>query len=201
MSNLFTPSVSTLLSLNLNDGSGSQFPRASVFAGGTLITTVDLTHVSLGRYTGVWVPASAVDYDVIFVVYSDAGRTIESLIYTRELERWQPDTLTAGAAPSLIADAVWDELLAGHTAAGSAGEYLARLTAVRVGLIDATSADAEMVRKILRNRLELADGSASNWVLYDDDSTTVLLTWDVADKSGNPIVQPNSAPSRRTRGI
>jgi len=58
-----------------------------------------------------------------------------------------------------------------------------------------------LIRKILANRLELADGSSNNWVLYDDDSVTPLLTFNVSDKSGNPIVQASNAPSKRSKGV
>jgi hypothetical protein len=66
-------------------------------------------------------------------------------------------------------------------------------TSVRAALID-------LIKKILQNRLELADGSANNWILYDDDDTTPLLTWSVSDKDGAAITQITGAPSRRTRG-
>lgn len=61
----------------------------------------------------------------------------------------------------------------------------------------------DLIRKILNNRLELADGGVTptkNWKLYDDDDTTVLLEWNVTDKNGLNIAQPSEAPSRRTRG-
>lgn len=84
-----------------------------------------------------------------------------------------------------IPDDVWDELLAGHVAVGSAGEALTFTT---------------LIKKMLINRLELADGVASNWVLYDDNDITPLLTFSVTDKDGLTITQPSGAPSRRTRG-
>lgn len=58
-----------------------------------------------------------------------------------------------------------------------------------------------LIEKIQKNRLELTDGSSNNWVLYDSDDVTPLLVFSVTDKNGNAIVQPTSAPSRRTRGI
>ena len=84
-----------------------------------------------------------------------------------------------------IPDDVWDELLAGHAAVGSAGEALTFTT---------------LIKKMLINRLELADGVANNWVLYDDNDTTPLLTFSVTDKDGLTISQPTGVPSRRTRG-
>jgi len=50
------------------------------------------------------------------------------------------NNVTAPATPSVIADAVWDELLSGHTIGGSAGEALARVD-VQVST-RATSGDA-----------------------------------------------------------
>lgn len=55
--------------------------------------------------------------------------------------------------------------------------------------------------KMLKNRLELADGVGNNWVLYDNDGTTPLWKWPSRDKSGLPIVQPVGAPSRRGKAI
>lgn len=66
-----------------------------------------------------------------------------------------------------------------------------------------TEETLDLTRKILNNRLELADGGVSptkNWKLYDDDDTTVLLEYDVTDKNGTNILQPTQSPSRRTRG-
>jgi hypothetical protein len=63
------------------------------------------------------------------------------------------------------------------------------------------SAAAALIEKLLRNRLELSDGGVGNWVLYDDDDVTPLLSWDVTDKNGNPIAVPAGVPARRTRGI
>jgi hypothetical protein len=199
MSNLFTPSVPTDLALQLNDGNTAQYPRAFVYAGATLAATVDLSHDAQGKYRGPWTPAAAVDYDAVYIVYSDAGRTAESPIYTRETERWQPASLAAN--PAAIAASVWNASMAAHTAAGSAGAFLNRLTAVRAALIDQAGADASLTRKIQTNRLELADGDSGNWVLYDDDSLTPLLTFSVSDKDGDPIVQPKLFPARRTKGV
>lgn len=58
----------------------------------------------------------------------------------------------------------------------------------------------ELAKKMLINRLELVDGSSNNWILYDDDDTTPLLTFSVTSKTGGNIDQPSVAPSRRTRG-
>jgi len=96
--------------------------------------------------------------------------------------------LTAGAQAAAVT-AVWSEPVPGAFAAGSAGAKLS----------DADTR-AILIEKIARNRLELSAGSANNWVLYDDDSITPLLTFDVTDKTGGAIVIAASAPARRSRG-
>ena len=78
----------------------------------------------------------------------------------------------------------------GAPAAGSVDEHLDNIDAYTL-----------ISKKMLINRLELADGDSGNWILYDDDDTTPLLTFSVTDKGGLLITQPDGAPSRRTRGV
>lgn len=59
---------------------------------------------------------------------------------------------------------------------------------------------AEMVRKCWQNRLELVPGNVNNWVLYDDDSITPLLTWSVTGPNGEPIIIPVGASAKRDKG-
>jgi hypothetical protein len=68
-------------------------------------------------------------------------------------------------------------------------------------LSEDTDVRSLLIKKILINRLELEDGDTLNWVLYDDDSTTVLLRWDVTDKFNDIILQRAFDVSRRTRGM
>lgn len=205
MTRLFIAGTPVALTLNLEDGATGLFPRAFIFSNGSLVTSVDLGHIALGRYSGAWVPGVLASYDALFVIYNEASHTTESVVYTREMERWQnADTIATAIdrvnLPADVTDAVWDELLSGHVIAGSAGEFLARLTAARADNIDDSNVRVRLLEKILRNRLELADGSTGNWVLYDDDSVTPLLTWSVTDKTGSGVVQQALVPSRRTRG-
>jgi hypothetical protein len=95
-----------------------------------------------------------------------------------------PLTVTVDAASRLaIADAVWNELLASHTIAGSASQFVT------------------LIQKLLRNRLELTNGNINNWILYDDDSATPLLKWNVTDVNGTSIAISAGVPARRTKGV
>lgn len=79
----------------------------------------------------------------------------------------------------------------------SSGEYHTVLDSIEstVGMVDIRTT---LLRKIQTNRLELADGDTDNWTLYDDDTSTPLLTFSVKDKSGQLIVQQPHTPSRRS---
>jgi hypothetical protein len=69
------------------------------------------------------------------------------------------------------------------------------------GYTSARAAMIELSKKMLINRLELADGDTDNWILYDDDDTTPLLTFSVKNKNAGAIDLPTAAPARRTRGV
>lgn len=69
------------------------------------------------------------------------------------------------------------------------------------GYTTARAAMIELAKKILVNKLELADGSVHNWILYDDDDATPLITWSVVDVNRHDVQQPVGAPSKRSRGV
>jgi hypothetical protein len=121
------------------------------------------------------------------------------------------DTLATSIQVTGIAGNVWDQLRASHGIVGTFGERVnVDISAIRTAIVThivsgntfgfTVESTLNLLRKILNNRLELADGTIDNWVLYDDDDTTPVLKYDVKDKVGGVIVQPNQAPSRRTRG-
>lgn len=78
----------------------------------------------------------------------------------------------------------------------SSGEYNEVLDSIEstVGAIDLRTT---LLRKIQTNKLVLQDGTMNNWILYQDDNITPLLTFSVADKNGNAIIQPSNVPSIR----
>jgi hypothetical protein len=55
--------------------------------------------------------------------------------------------------------------------------------------------------KIQTNKLELQDGSIGNWILYQDDDITPLLTFNVVDKNNELIIQSAHVPSRRSKAV
>jgi len=79
----------------------------------------------------------------------------------------------------------------------SSGEYNEVLDSIEstVGIVDIRTT---LLRKIQTNRLELFDGDTDNWILYDDDAVTPLLTFSVTDKDGDLIVQCSQSPSKRS---
>ncbi len=56
----------------------------------------------------------------------------------------------------------------------------------------------ELIRKLLQNRLELAEGFSNNWVLYDDNGVDILQVWNVTDKAGSAISFGSGVPARRS---
>jgi hypothetical protein len=128
----------------------------------------------------------------------------------------------AGSTPAAVAAQV-DQQLSGTHGAGSwavaavlaetanlkasatnikadTAELLVRLSLARAIALDnlgPIGLDASLIKKTMINDMRLEDGSTNNWILYDDDGDTPLLTWSVSDKLGAPIVQPAGAPSRR----
>lgn len=82
---------------------------------------------------------------------------------------------------------------------GSTGEYNDQLNVIK-STVDNVDVRTLLIRKIQTNKLELADGDSGNWILYEDDGTTPLLTFDVTDKEGSLIIQQTGVPSKRSKG-
>jgi len=97
---------------------------------------------------------------------------------------------------AIICDSVTLSGVERYTYAAS-GEYHDVLNEIEstVGIVDLRT---DLLRKVQTNRLELFDGDTDNWILYDDDGTTPLLTFSVSDKNGDIIVQCPNTPSRRS---
>jgi hypothetical protein len=76
---------------------------------------------------------------------------------------------------TVIAGAVWDELLSGHTLAGSAADALTIIRQVEVGHW-----------KIVSSQL-----------IFYDDADNPLVTFNLRDKDGNTVTAEANAPAER----
>lgn len=59
--------------------------------------------------------------------------------------------------------------------------------------------DVAFLRKWVRNKLHEAPGNPGTLVLYDDDDTTPIATWQLRDYQGNGTAGASGSPSRRSR--
>jgi hypothetical protein len=83
---------------------------------------------------------------------------------------------------------------------GTSGEYgeVSNNISIMSGNIDCR---VLLMKKLFTNKLELNDGDQDNWILYDDDDTTPLFTFDATDKNNNFIRQIIGNASKRSKAI
>ena len=94
------------LSLTLFDGASGQFPRARVYDSADAEVSgspFNLTEVgSTGRYTNAaFTPIAIGTFTARFVVYSNAGHTIENLKYQRDQDSFRVAVLEASATDAI----------------------------------------------------------------------------------------------------
>jgi hypothetical protein len=224
------------LSCTLINGASGLFPRVHVYdsAGAEVgASPIDLSEVgSTGRYTSLgFTPITKELFTAHFIVYTNAGHTVESVLHGRheemfivtqfpaditEIQSKLPTNEIMGSSDKSDKDDEIDNINSIVTtnldvAVSSIITALGTLNDISIadvqtaltnqGYTPVRAAMIELIKKMLINRLELADGDTNNWVLYDDDDSTPLLEFSVTDKLGSGIVQPNLFPSRRTRGL
>lgn len=66
--------------------------------------------------------------------------------------------------------------------------------------IESVGADMTFLRKLATNKLVETSGNPGKLVLYDDNGTTVLKTWDLNDEFSGAIVPTVGTPARRSAG-
>jgi len=68
-------------------------------------------------------------------------------------------------------------------------------------VVPPSGVDLALVRKSITNRMEESAGNPGTLILYDDDGTTPLMTWQLRDESGGGIVATVGTPARRSAGV
>ena len=87
------PGSALPLTLQLEDGDATKFPQAAVYSpAGVLLTTLDLAHVATGLSTNTTYVMPSEDWvAATYVVYDDAGHTVESSIHLRAQDTFVGD--------------------------------------------------------------------------------------------------------------
>lgn len=199
--NIYAEGETVRLSVLLEDGESTRYPQAYIYQSGVKINTIDLPHVENGLYEQTWVPPDSDQFNVIYQVYIDPSHTLQDNAYGVGLEQWKAlDLMTNPIVNDVLTAKIADYSAVSGSLAEAIEQLEARLTLARaINLDDIPNIllEAETSRKLLKNRLELSDGSTNNWILYDDDAVTPLILWNVRDKDGEGIRLPKYAPARR----
>jgi hypothetical protein len=69
------------LTLTLGDYATNMSPRARIYSGTSLLSTVALASVDRGYYYGTWIAPSVGRYQVVYDVYTDSSYTVLSELY------------------------------------------------------------------------------------------------------------------------
>lgn len=93
MSSAILPGQEVPIALLLEDGSEVMFPSVEIRdSTDTLLSTVNLSHVAGGLYTGApYVMPNDPWIVTTYITYSNAGRTVESAIHPRAIELFARD--------------------------------------------------------------------------------------------------------------
>jgi hypothetical protein len=122
------------LRLQIEDGLADKFIKAYVFNGAsTLVTSIDLSHLTSGLYVGYWTPVTAGTYHAVYILYTDNTYTTTLGPYYRQ----SSDTFVVQSMGD-IGESVWNTDLVDNNASNSAARILKDLL-VTTGGIDATT--------------------------------------------------------------
>jgi len=66
-------------------------------------------------------------------------------------------------------------------------------------LLTDTGMTVTLLRKMATNRFEESAGNPGSITLYDDDSTTPLLSWQLRDSTGGAVIANVGAPAKRSK--
>ena len=168
------PSEKVVLSVQLTDQNTAQYPKAFLFdIDGNQITTIDLTHVARGLYVEEYTPdGTYTQISVQYVIYSDAGRTTINTTYDAGEDVLYVDNTV---------DDVWNAQTSTLTSSGSVGK----------DFVDAQT-DISNIKKYELNRWKIIN---NQFIVYENDGSTPLLTFNLLDGAGNPT---STNPAERT---
>ena len=194
-----TSVIEPLVSTNLDAAISSRATPANITASeANLKSEIDANEVKIDALqTDLTSVKGTVDLNLDATISSRASSAeisalsaIVALETTSQAIQTAVNEINLETDPGAIATAVLDAILSSHTVSGSMGKAISDILS-----------EATLTRKSLTNRLELFDGGTGNWILYDDDSSTPLLTFDVKDKAGASITLELGIPAKRTKGV
>jgi hypothetical protein len=156
-----------VLSVQAGDGVAGLFCRGKIFnaSGGAVLDTVSLIHLENGLYLGSYTPTATGVQHVQYEFFTDAGFTLPA-----------PYDLAAEDLVVFTNDV--DDLATTLTSMTATLATLATSAALTV-----VATVVAFSRKILSNRQKV-DESLKQQIVYDDDETTPILTFDLKDKFG-----------------
>lgn len=166
--------ANTPLELMLYDGDGTRAVRVWIRqTNGALVTTVDLTHVGEGLYTGLWVPPALGYYHANYIVYLDGTYTTKYLGHCQKTEIYRAQT---PSDPGAIAAAVWEELLVDHNTTNTFGWAINQILGY-----DPSSIAYEVWEQFLVDHLV---PGTTGWVLTEilnntDPANITTNVWDI----------------------
>ncbi len=91
--------TATALRVQAYDGNGADFPQFLIYDGtGTVVATLNATHIAGGLYTASWTPATEGLYTLVGTFYTDSGHTSPDTRYSKVTEDLDVSSLKASVA-------------------------------------------------------------------------------------------------------
>lgn len=173
----------------------------STFAGGAVASVTGNVGGNVVGSVGSVVGLTASNLDATISSRAPASTALSTVQWTNT-RATNLDNLNATISSRATVATIWDELLAGHLTAGTAGKALSDASAgsspalIAAAVWDepvashltvgSTGATLKRVQVLKEGRWKLFDSGpdANRVVLYAEDGTTVIQKWDAKDKTG-----------------
>jgi hypothetical protein len=152
------------------------------------------------------------------LVFYTSGQTLDAAVTVTDAIKLKTDVIGASVAPANEYDTQLDANISTRAPAGEyntqmnridvvlstrapAGEYNTPMSKITANVAtEAKQNEAKTVIDLLEDLIKnkmVVDVTNSQMILYNDAGTTPLLTWDLADKGGNPISVAVGVPTQR----